>query len=267
MDAYKSRQFEYWEWWESLLARTIVWAARREGTTAFVVGQDKEDQLSVKADRVPPDARMRVVWRSEREIRFDGPLLRKEPQEIPLDADGQLALPIPSDLPAGPVIADMTLLDGQGRALNWCSVTKSVAQRARIVALNADRESYAPEAEAKLTIKLSAAQARRDDRRGPADRCLRTRGHGHDSALPPGGRRDGAGADVADSQPVMRSPSRHGPVAVRRPRAGQRLGRRARSGRRSAAGRRGLPRHDLGARHDPSDRARRVLRAHAAAWV
>ena len=24
MDAYKSRQFEYWEWWESLLARTIV---------------------------------------------------------------------------------------------------------------------------------------------------------------------------------------------------------------------------------------------------
>lgn len=157
-DAYKSRQSEYWEWWESLLARTIVWAARREGQTAFVVGQDKDEQLSVKADRAPPDARMRVVWRSGREIRFDGPLLRKEPQEIPLQPDGQISLTIPSDLPAGRVIADLTLLNGQGHVLNWCSLAKSVAQRARIVALKTDGESYAPDGDAKLTVHLSAAQ-------------------------------------------------------------------------------------------------------------
>lgn len=158
-DAYKSRQFEYWEWWESLLARTIVWAARREGDTALVSGPDQEGPLSVKADRAPPDARMRVVWRSGREIRFDGPLLRKEPQEIPVPANGQLTLPVPADLPAGRVIADMTLLNGQGQALNWCSVTRSVAQQARVVALKTDRESYKPDDEAKLAVRVSAAQA------------------------------------------------------------------------------------------------------------
>ncbi len=158
MDAYKSRQFEYWEWWQSLLARTIVWAARREGQTAFVIGPDQDERLSVKADHAPPGARMRAVWRSGREIRFDGPLLRKPPQEIPLQSDAQLSLPIPSDLPAGPAIADMTLLDAQGQALNWCSVAKSVAQRARIVALKTDREFYSPDAAAELTVKLSAEQ-------------------------------------------------------------------------------------------------------------
>lgn len=158
MAAYKSRQFEYWQWWESLLARAIVWAARREGQTTLVVGRDNDEGWSVTADRAPPDARMRVVLRSGREIRFDGPLLRKPPQEISRQADGQFALTIPSDLPAGLVIADLTLLDGQGRALDWCSLAKSVPQRAQVVALKTDRESYAPGDEATLTVKLSASQ-------------------------------------------------------------------------------------------------------------
>ncbi len=253
MDAYKSRQFEYWEWWESLLARTVVWAARREGTTAFVVGQDQEEQLSVKADRAPPGARMRVVWRSGREIRFDGPLLRKAPQEIPLDADGQLALPIPSDLPAGPVIADMTLLDGQGRALNWWSVTKSVAQRARIVAVNADREAYVPEAEAKLTIKLSAAQAVETT---VDARLIDAFGRVVTAATQP--CRLAAGETEQELTLPIRSP-----LCVHH-RAMVRVlcdGREQDSTwvdvlvpcSRSAAGRRGFSRHDLGARHDPSD--------------
>jgi len=158
-EAYKSRQFEYWEWWESLLARSLVWAARREGATAIVAGPDSDDRLSVKVEHAPPDARMRVVWRSGREIRFDEPLLRKEPREIPLPAGGQLSLPIPSDLPAGLVIADLTLLDSQGQSLNWGSLVKSVAQQARIAALKTDRETYAPDDESKLTVKLAAAQA------------------------------------------------------------------------------------------------------------
>ncbi|NLF68383.1 MAG: hypothetical protein GX575_04930 [Candidatus Anammoximicrobium sp.] len=158
-DAYKSRQFEYWEWWESLLARTIVWAARREGPTAFAVGSDNGDGWTVQAAHAPPGARMRVGWRSGREIRFDGPLLRKPPQEFPLAADDRIALSIPPDLPAGPVIADLTLLDGQGQALNWCSVVRPVAQQARLVALQTDREAYAPGEEVKLAVKLSAARS------------------------------------------------------------------------------------------------------------
>lgn len=156
MEAYQSRQLEYWEWWRSLLARAVVWAARRGGSVSLAV-KPAEDAVAVRVDHAPPGARVRAVWRSGREIRFDGPWLRESPRETPLAADGRLTLPVPSNLPAGLAIADLILLDGQGHVLDWRSVPARTPQQAQIVALQADREFYAPGDDVKLSVKCSAA--------------------------------------------------------------------------------------------------------------
>jgi beta-galactosidase GanA len=158
MDAYKTRQFEYWEWWESLLARAIVWAAQREGETTLHSERADGDKLVVRADRAPAGARVRVVLRSGREIRFDGPLLRKSPQEFALPADGRLTLSLPADLPAGLVLADLMLLDSQGRVVTWTSMGMTTAQKARIKAIKTDRETYSSDATTKLAVTLSSPQ-------------------------------------------------------------------------------------------------------------
>jgi len=158
LEAYSSRQFEYWEWWESLFARAILWAAKREGNTTLVQTDTTPPAFAVQAENAPPDARARVIFRSAREIRFDGPLLRTPPAAVPVEADGRLALQLPEGLPAGPVIADVALLDGQGQVLNWGSFAAVVPQSAHIAALTADRDWYEPDDEAGLTLDLQAPQ-------------------------------------------------------------------------------------------------------------
>ncbi len=230
MEAYKARQFEYWEWWQSLLARSIVWAAKRESQAALALSEVKDDRVLATADSAPQDARLRVLWRSGREIRFDGPLLRKTPQEVALAAGGQASLPIPADLPAGPVIADVVLLDGHGRVLDWRSCVARIAQRAQIAALKADRQSYTAGSEAKLTLSLSAPrpvevsiEARLIDAFGrvasaAARSCRLASGETDEVlALP-----IGSPLCVHHRRVMLR-------LRLRRPRRGQRVGRRARS--------------------------------------
>ena len=52
LEAYKSRQFEYWRWWQSLLARAILWAANRQGDTALTTGNDASDRFNIQIERV-----------------------------------------------------------------------------------------------------------------------------------------------------------------------------------------------------------------------
>ncbi|MHB8899574.1 MAG: beta-galactosidase [Thermoguttaceae bacterium] len=158
MEAYKSRRLEYWEWWQSLLARAIVWGARREGTAALVVTGEGE-RLAAGAHDAPQGSRLRVTWRSGREIRFDGPLVRLTPREIPLLGAGPVELAVPPELPAGSAIADLALLDAQGNVLDWRSCGLSTPQRCRVAELKTDRPSYPAGAEVKLSARLAAPAA------------------------------------------------------------------------------------------------------------
>ncbi len=155
MTAYQARQFEYWEWWHSLLAKAIVWAAHREGDVRLRAAQATGRTLALKAEGAPAGCRARVVWRSGREIRFDGPLLRDPPREVPLAADGALALVVPAHLPAGTALAEVVLLDAQGKTLTWGSFPVETAQRVRLARIEADREAYAPGG--RVTLKLALA--------------------------------------------------------------------------------------------------------------
>lgn len=156
MAAYQARQFEYWEWWYSLLAKAIVWAAHREGDVRLAAAQATERGITLKVEGAPAGCRASVAWRSGREIRFDGPLLRETPREVALTSDNCLALVAPAGLPAGMTIADVSLLDGQGKTLAWGSFAVETPQRVRVTRIETDRESYAPGDRVTLKLALSA---------------------------------------------------------------------------------------------------------------
>lgn len=158
LDAYKTRQFEYWEWWHSLLARSIVWAAHREGHSRLRLAQATPKSITLAADAAPAGAAVRVVLRSGREIRFDGPLVRRAPQVVRLGANATASIAIPADMPAGTVIADAVLVDARGAAVAWGSFAAEIPQRVRITQLAADREGYGAGDVVSLSMLLTAAQ-------------------------------------------------------------------------------------------------------------
>lgn len=159
MDAYKARQFEYWEWWWSFLGRAMLWSAGREGPCRLHAVESSGSVLRLAAQSAPPGARARVVLRSAREVRFDGPLLRRASQEVPLGAGGALAVVLPPDLPAGKIIADVTLLDARGGALWWGSFAAGAAQQVRIAHIGVDRDVYGAGDQAAASVMLSAPKA------------------------------------------------------------------------------------------------------------
>ena len=158
-EAYRSRQFEYWEWWESLFARAILWAAKREGQARLSQEEAAPGALAIRAENAPEEAKARVALRSGREIRFDGPPLREEPREVALGDGGRLQIAVSEELPAGLAIADVTLLDGEGQALTWASFTTTSPQAVRIAGLAADKEWYDPGDEVQLGVTLETDRA------------------------------------------------------------------------------------------------------------
>ena len=158
-DAYRSRQFEYWEWWESLLAKAILWAARGESDARLDCVRSDAASIVVQTTHAPKAGKLRVVMRSGREIRFDGPIVRKEPFETPVAPEGRVMLPVPDDFPAGPVIADVMLLDQAGNVLTWGSYTTTKPQAVRVMELAADAAAVEPEGDVALTVTLAAERA------------------------------------------------------------------------------------------------------------
>ncbi len=157
--SWRRRQFEYWEWWESLLARTIVWAAGREGRARLRLAKATPEAFTVEGQNAPQGATISALVRSGREIRFDGGLLRKSYHKLALERDGRCRIAIPADLPQGLVLADVILKEGQGRVVTWASFAQPRQQAARLTELTLDAEAYDPGAVAKLTVTLEAPKA------------------------------------------------------------------------------------------------------------
>ena len=156
-EAWMSRQCEYWEWWELLLAKGVLWAAGRDAQTRLEqVGSDAS-AIRVQAVNSPAGASARVIIRSGREIRFDGPLLRTDAKAVSLGEQGRLDVNVPQDMPAGPVIADVVLLDAKGKALVSGSFTTTTPQTAKIVDLVASPAAVNPDQTFEMPVKLEAA--------------------------------------------------------------------------------------------------------------
>ncbi len=158
-EAWESRQFEYWEWWESLLAKGVLWAAGREGQARLERLDSDASAIRLRAVRAPAGAAARIIVRSGREIRFDGPLLREGPKVVALGEAGRVEIPVPQSLPAGPVIADVVLLDAQGKVLTWGSFATTKPQAAKITELAARSRTVEPNEPFSLAVKIDAARA------------------------------------------------------------------------------------------------------------
>ena len=135
-DDWIGRQWTYWDGWLSLLGKAMLWAARGEPQAKPAGAQ--------------------VIYRSARELRFDGPNLRLAPQSVALDAQGQPQLKAPAELPGGAVLADVMLRDQDGKTVDWTTQIIGAPQQAKIVDLQPASPTVKPGEPVKLTVKLSA---------------------------------------------------------------------------------------------------------------
>jgi hypothetical protein len=158
-EAWMSRQFEYWEWWESLLAKGVLWAAGREGQTRLELLDSDASAIRLRAAGAPAGAKARVIVRSGREIRFDGPLVRMDSQIVVVGDDGSIDVTVPWHIPAGPVIADVVLLDPQGQTLTWGSFATTKPQTAKVVEVMASSDNVEPDQTIGLSVTIQAARA------------------------------------------------------------------------------------------------------------
>ena len=157
-EAWMSRQFEYWEWWESLLAKGVLWAAGREGEARLGQLDSDASVIRLRAAGAPADAKARVIVRSGREIRFDGPHLRLDAETVAVGDDGNTEVTVPQHIPAGPVIADVVLLDAQGQALTWGSFATTKPQAVKVVEVMASSSTVKPDQIVGLSVKIEAAR-------------------------------------------------------------------------------------------------------------
>jgi hypothetical protein len=136
------RQWAYWDGWLSLLSKAMLWAARGEPQAKAASAQ--------------------VIYRSARELRFDGPDLRVGHSVRERRVGGPGDWPpyaVPAELPAGPVLAEVMLRDSAGRTVDWATRIINTPQQARIVELQAESPTVKPGEQVKLTVVLSAPQA------------------------------------------------------------------------------------------------------------
>ncbi|MEN6344151.1 MAG: beta-galactosidase [Armatimonadia bacterium] len=157
--AWWSREFAEWEWSFCQLSRAITWAARGEPATRLSLESATGQALQVRVEGASAGSKLRVTLRSSREVRFDGPWRREPAQELPVGADGRVSVPVPAGLPEGPVIADVTLLDAGGLAVNWGSFWVDRPQATTLAEVTTDRAAYAPGEPVKVTAKLQTPAA------------------------------------------------------------------------------------------------------------
>ena len=157
-EAWRSRQFEYWEWWESLLAKGVLWAAGREGHTRLKQIASDGSAIRLRAEGAPAGAKVRVIVRCGREIRFDEPPLRSAAKIVQMDDDGSFDVAVPQAMPAGPVIVDAMLLDAHDEVLTWGSFATTKPQAAKVVEMLASPTTLEPDQNFSLSIKVDAAR-------------------------------------------------------------------------------------------------------------
>jgi len=140
--AYLGRQFTYWEWWYALLAESARWAARGETKVKVVGAELAGNEARVRVTGAPEGARVRMVLRSSREIRWGEPGFVTEPREIPL-RDGGVASPLPENWPAGETFVETTVLDAAGGALAWRVSSVATSQSAQLIELVVEKDAGA----------------------------------------------------------------------------------------------------------------------------
>jgi len=157
-------RFKYWEHHFSLLAKALVWAARREppvrleaiearlgsgGPEAVLTLDNPGDALTAKAEVSLADAFGRTEFAGASELS-----LAPGRQEIRLALHGEEG---PRSLAGGLHLADVILRDSAGKVLTWGSAALDAPATVRIEKISFDQRAYHPGEVAKATVGLAGA--------------------------------------------------------------------------------------------------------------
>lgn len=150
----------YWEYWYATWARAILWAAGHTPAVALekLSVQNGVLQAALKpseGEPAPKGVRLEVTWRD-----FESNELQKGTVPVELEATpGAIEVPVPEQLTlARPHVAEVRLLTGQGRVLDFGSTSFTPASPARIAKVEVDKLLYEPDDKAVVNITVAAAE-------------------------------------------------------------------------------------------------------------
>ena len=162
-------KFAYWEYHFSLLAKALVWAARKEPDL-----QLKEVAASVSADESALKVRLDNAgdaMSTQVEMTLSdayGGVKARDTRNIQLPPAGQtVSVPLPEDLPGGLHLADVILKDASGRVMAWGSASFSNKSTVEVTRIAFDKRAYHPGDTARAVVELEGT----DD--GPAEAAVK----------------------------------------------------------------------------------------------
>lgn len=153
-------RFAYWEYYHSLLAKAMLWAAGRvpptriaaltvtpadtaEGAATLTIGTANEaGATDVTAELRVVDEFGAVEQSIERDLR------------VPAGA-GEQELALPPALPGGTHLVDIILRDAEGRSIDWGTVAFEVSPRVEITALQVEDRVYREGDTVQATVTLA----------------------------------------------------------------------------------------------------------------
>ena len=132
--------YRYWEDLYALLARVLVWAARRDAEARLVTAavEGEPPALRVTGVGVPAGARLRVSWQDEFGAEVAVTAIPGR-QAAPAADRKTWILSVPAEVPAGPAYAHLFLRDRADCALDWGAVAFTAAGPVRLVRVEQPR--------------------------------------------------------------------------------------------------------------------------------
>lgn len=150
----------HYEYYMSLVAKAVLWAARKEPAVRFAslgLGGETVDwdnlgkaRLTAKLTGATPGLRAQVTFRDEDGVLAEAGVL-PDASEVAVK-DNQVSVPLPV-LPVGKYFADVILRSGKA-TVNWGSVAFAVTSDVSIAALTLDKRTARPDETVTAEVKL-----------------------------------------------------------------------------------------------------------------
>jgi len=161
--------FPYWEYHFSLLAKSLLWAGRKESSVeltdiaAAPAQAGPELTLTLTNPGAPVKAQVEVAL-SDRY----GVIEQNETREVAIaKGTGPVAWPLRQDIPGGLHLVDAILRDAEGKVITWGSVALRMPEGVGINEVTFDKRAYYPGDTAKATVRIAVGD------KLPADAAVR----------------------------------------------------------------------------------------------
>lgn len=169
---YSDSNFKYWEYYLSMLAKSILWAGNKEPD--LLINELTPDGLSLSAQSANKK-RIRLVLENKgltKKVKAELTLRDEHWQSISCDnkqincaqnAATDVDFSIPEGLMGGKYFADIIIKDDRDRVLNWGSAYFSVIADVQIVETTFDKEVYKSNESVTAKVKLKTTSQKQQN--------------------------------------------------------------------------------------------------------